>query len=236
MKLFKLGAFALVSALSFGASADPLTVGNGSDFNANGGLGLFTDTPGSSATFTNAVIYSLEGASGAAFAGEYLTNFPGMASFASYCLGIDVNLQNPNDYMALPTTTLEGVARLFAVAGFNGQGWANDGVSAVQTAALQVAIWEAVEDGIGAAANLGSGDLAFSFIDGNVKAQAESYLSAAASNSLVYNPSVLQFISSATSPEGVSQPLVTTVPEPSTYALMAACLGIVGLVARRKSA
>ena len=126
------------------------------------------------------------------------------------------------------------MAKLFAVAGFSGTKWATDGVSAVQTTALQVAIWEVANDTL-ALSNLNSGHLAFFQINSNVKAQANAYLTAAKNLAPgSYTPYVREFISTA-APGERSQSLVTTVPEPSTYALMAACLGVVAFVSRRKS-
>jgi hypothetical protein len=240
MKFVKFGAAALIVALSAPAFADTLTVGNGPNATTNpsGGNPLFTDTPAAGAGFTPFVGYHLTVGtttvtSGAA-AGEFLTSYPGLGSFASYCLDINTDLHAPSAY-ATTILALDDVAKLFKAAGFNGQSWATDGVSGTQTAALQVAIWEVMADGL-SGSNLGDGSLSFFQINAGVKSQANTYLAAAKNVTAgSYTPYVREFLSTV-SGEKHSQPLVTTVPEPSTYALMAACLGVVGLVSRRKSA
>lgn len=167
----------------------------------------------------------------AVWAGEVQTATVGGSSFAAYCYDLTKELSLPGAY-EMSTIQLDSIARLFAVAGFSGDNWATDGVSGLQTAALQVAIWESKYDGL-SSANLDSGNLSFQLISSSVKTQALSYLSAAAGLAAgTYNTEVHYF---APSEGTVNQALVTTVPEPSTYALMAACLGVMGLVARRKS-
>lgn len=239
MKFVKFGAAALAVALSASAYADTLTVGTGSTLpNVAGGSSVFTDTPAAGAGFSPYVGYHLTvGAStitSASAAGEFLTSYPGLGSFASYCLDINTDLHAPSAYKTT-IQALDDVAKLFTVAGFDGQNWQTDGVSGAQTSALQVAIWEVMADGL-STANLGSGSLSFFQINSGVKAQANAYLTAAKGLTAgSYTPYVREFLSTVAG-EKHSQPLVTTVPEPSTYALMAACLGVVGLVSRRKSA
>lgn len=173
------------------------------------------------------------------YAGEVQTATVGGSSFAAYCYDLTKELSLPGAY-EMSTTQLDSVARLFAVAGFSGDNWAADGVNGLQTAALQVALWESKYDGLVNATPAAdgstvfdSGNLTFQAMSSSVKTQALSYLSAAAGLATgSYYSNVRYFTPS----EGtVNQALVTTVPEPSTYALMAACLGVVGLVARRKS-
>jgi PEP-CTERM motif len=67
----------------------------------------------------------------------------------------------------------------------------------------------------------------------DVVSQAAVYLNAAAALSVgSYVPTVS--ILTPTFETGDKQRLVTSVPEPSTYALLAACLGVVGFATRRK--
>lgn len=197
----------------------------------------FTDTPYlASGGYSPWAKYSLVQGSttktGTAFAGEFDTSIVGGAqSFATYCFDIATALVSPGAYQ-MNDIQLDSVGRLFSVAGFDGSNWATDGVAAKQTAALQVAIWEIAHDSL-ATANLSSGNLTFTALGLDVRNQANLYLSQAAA--LVagsYSADVRFFLPSEGS---TNQALVTTVPEPSTYALMAACLGVVGLVARRKS-
>jgi PEP-CTERM motif len=178
------------------------------------------------------VSYNLNGKRGGDLAIEFDTTVPSIGSFASYCLDLSAVLNTPGMYN-YSTQQVDSVARLFTVAGFNGNDWANDGVTGTESSALQVAIWEVMHDSL-ATANLDTGNLFFTSINSTVKSQAIDFLSAAAAlNPGQYSADVRVF----TPVDGfASQPLVTTVPEPSTYAMLAACLGIVGLVARRKSA
>lgn len=167
-----------------------------------------------------------------ALAVEFDTKTNNAGSFASYCADLSKDLVSPGSF-TFSDEARDSIARLFAVAGFNGNNWQNDGVSKFQTSALQVAIWEAVHDGLGVDADLRSGNLLFTDINAGVEAQANLYLSAA-STVTSYSPIVRYF--SPTSENALAQPLVTTIPEPSTYAMLAACLGVIGLVVRRKSA
>ena len=197
----------------------------------------FTDTPVmASGNYSPWAEYSLvQGANtitGVAFAGEFDTSIAGGAqSFASYCFDIATGLVSPGAY-TMNDTQIDSVGRLFSVAGFDGGKWATDGVSAEQTSALQVAIWEIAHDSL-ATANLSAGNLTFTSLGLDVLNQANLYLSQAAALTAGSYSAEVRFFSPS---EGsTNQALVTTVPEPSTYALMAACLGIVGFVARRKS-
>lgn len=101
--------------------------------------------------------------------------------------------------------------------------------------AFQIAVWEITYDGNGAlntaAGNftLGSGG------DATAKATANTWLSTLASQSTgAWNFTVLDSISVTGGP-GVTQDLLVAipVPEPSTYALLLAGLGLIGFAARR---
>ena len=180
------------------------------------------------------VEFTLNGIAGGDLAIELDASVASIGSFAAYCTDLSKALVTPGKY-TFSDTQVDSIGRLFAVAGFNGNDWAHDGVSGFQTSALQVAIWEVSHDSL-ATANLDSGNLVFTAINSNVKSQAQAYLTAAAALSAgQYSPDVRAF-TSVGGIEGLSQPLVTAVPEPSTYAMIAACLGAVGLVSRRKSA
>lgn len=155
------------------------------------------------------------------------------SSFAAYCLDPFTPLNLPGVYN-YSDTTLDSVARLFAVTGFNGLNYATDAVvTNTQQAALQLAIWEASKDGL-SGFDLDSGLFSLTAVPSATKALANQYLTQAAGlASGSYYSQVRVFTSAET--RG-NQPLVTTVPEPSTYAMLAACLGVIGLVMRRKSA
>jgi len=209
------------------ASAAPVTL---SDYEFSPGESVVKLTLTETDPITN-VVKIIAGGPGAPaeYAGELQTGIVGGASFAAYCYDLTAELKLPNSYTP-SSIELDNVARLFAVSGFSGDTWNVDGVSGGQTA-LQIAIWESKYDGLNSA-NLDSGNLSFQMISSSVKAQAISYLTAAAGLAAGSYVSEVRYFAPA---EGAAnQALVTTVPEPSTYALMAACLGVVGLVSRRK--
>ena len=225
-----IAASALVVATA--ASANPVTV----TVDLNPISDAYTDTPlVSSGSKDNLVKFTLKtgpytSISDSTYAGEFDATVSGGTSFAAYCYDLTKELKGSGSFN-LTIEQLDNVARLFAVAGFDGQDWADDGVTGFQTAALQVAIWESKYDGLSLSDySLTKGNLKFSDIGSSVSAQAITYLKAAKNLSVgSYNPNV--FLYTPTTP---NQALVTSVPEPSTYALMAACLGVVGFVARRK--
>ena len=197
----------------------------------------FTDTPTASSDGSFSLAGYKYGQWTDVAAGEFDASITGGPSFAAYCYDIKVGLDNNGLYNmsyasgSVPGSDYDAVARLFAAAGFNGSKWANDQVTGVESTALQLAIWETKYDSL-ANFNLGSGNLKFSGFSQQIRDTATSFATQAkALTAGSYNANVLLF---SPAPADSSQALVTTVPEPSTYALMAACLGVVGFVARRK--
>lgn len=168
-----------------------------------------------------------------AMSGEIDVTTSAGKSFAAFCIDIPRDLgQAPSTY-TITQETRENIGKLFSVAGFNGATYTTDGVTtAAQASGLQLAIWEAVYEG-GLTGALSTGTFKAFGYDASSVAAASSFLSAAAALTTGYSPYV-QVLYSTNDP--TRQTLVTSVPEPSTYALMAACLGVVGLVARRKQA
>jgi len=158
------------------------------------------------------------------------------SSFAAYCLNPIIDLNLPGSYF-INDVALDSVARLFKVSGFDGNKYTTDGVVGnTAQAALQLAIWEVALDPLSNTKpvyDLDSGVFTLTLAAPSTKSAAQALLVAAqglAAGS--YYPEVRTLISK----EGNSQPMVTTVPEPSTYALIAACMGVIGMVSRRKSA
>lgn len=224
-KLFKT---AVISAIAAAAPA-AFAVSGSTTLTFDAAPGYYTSTP----SMTENKV-KIAGMSYSATADELGLAGPGVGnSFAAYCLDWTVPLNLPGAYN-FADTTLDSVARLFAVTGFNGQKWATDGVvTNTQQAALQLAIWEVSKDSL-SSFNLDSGVFSLTTVASSTKALANQYLTqAAALTTGSYYSQVRVFYSSEATK---SQPLVTTVPEPSTYAMLAACLGVIGLVMRRKSA
>lgn len=213
-----------------------LTIGAQAGFAASGSTTLSLTDPAapytSSAATPNRVF--INGSDKPAIADELrlsATNIPGLTgSFAAYCMDFGVNLHLPGAY-TFTDTALDSVARLFAVTGFNGYKYATDGVvTNTQQAALQIAIWEVTKDSL-SGFDLDSGGFSVTTASAATKTLAAQYLNQALTLKSGYSQ-VRAFYSAEVAG---NQPLVTTVPEPSTYAMLAACLGVIGLVMRRKS-
>lgn len=222
-KFYKAALAAVVAAAAPAAfAADPVTV----KFDAQPGYYTSQYVP----SINNVRI---AGMNWSATADELGLAVAGMSqSFAAYCLDWRIDLNLPGKY-SYSDVALDSVARLFAVTGFDGFHYTTDAVSTnLQQAALQLAIWEVSGDSL-ANYNLDAGTFALTSAPAATKALANQYLAAAqALKAGVYYPKVRVF----STPEKNNQPLVTTVPEPSTYAMLAACLGVIGLVMRRKTA
>lgn len=237
---------AAIALASVAASAEITTLSK--DTKAGGGSNTDYTLPknaavqGFRAVVNGTLSFTLE-------AGEIGVATPNDSSFAAYCLNPTIGLNLPGQYNITDTASRDAVARLFTVAGFNGQNYATDSVdTVVEQVALQFAIWEVTLDSLAGSSFAGgnfsfdqsvtridaSGNVLTAFGNADALTLANTYLTAAKA----LQPG--QYYSKVTTlipVEGYnSQPLVTTVPEPSTYALMAACLGIVGFVARRKTA
>jgi len=163
-------------------------------------------------------------------------------TFAAYCIDAGTLLASPPGNYAETVMTgqvYDAISRLFTVAGFEGDGFKFDDVNTkVKASALQLAIWETYYEGgdlsLSAANAFTTGNMTATFFN-SAKSQAQTYLTAAGLLTPgEYTPAALVF--SALPNASRSQLLVTSIPEPSTYALMAACLGVMGLVSRRKQA
>jgi len=186
--------------------------------------------------------YSFSGLSGFNISGTVVTETVSageigitsdIGSFLTYCIDITHALDVSKAYFLDQTYTNDLIARLFNVSGFEGAGVG----SASDKAALQLAIWEAVYDP--APGSLTTGNFIVAGTDAATNAaviQASVFLAAADAlpvNS--YRTELWAFVSPGVGNDA-SQDLVTTVPEPGTYALMLAGLAGIGFVARRRSA
>ena len=166
--------------------------------------------------------------SGTANAGGFLTKLNDGPSFVSYCIDLYQNISIPatyTDYTLANPFTFKNPNGQNAIGRFLAENHATN--SSVLSAAFQVAIWELMYETDRGAYSLTSGTASFSSTNAAVLTTAQGWidvLDAASTPFSVYQSPTHQDI------------LVTPVPEPETYALMAAGLGALGWVARRRKA
>jgi hypothetical protein len=162
-------------------------------------------------------------------AGGFNTLFGG-SSFTSYCVDLYQEISLPSTYSDYSdvsthvfhnTNAATDIGRLFTAFG---SGLA----TSVDQAGFQIALWEISYESTGAAYDVYAGDVTFLNSSGAALSRASYFLSNLAARSNV-NVWVLE--------SGTHQDMVhvTPVPEPSTYALMLAGLGVVGVVSRRRT-
>ena len=114
--------------------------------------------------------------------------------------------------------------------------YATSHTNGVNAAAFQIAVWEITYDGNGTL-NLGANTFTLgSGGNATAKATAATWLSTLASQSVgAWNFTVLDS-QSVTGGQSATQDLLVAVPEPETYALLLAGLGLLGFVARHRKA
>lgn len=160
----------------------------------------------------------------------HMTGDAGYGDFYAFCVDLAQYLSNPTEYtedpMLFTGTTLTNIKKLFhsALGGF-GLGDVID--TSVESAGLQVALWEVVYDSAGMF-DLDAG--AFSISGNNaVEAQAQTYLDGiAGADDDAYNPT---FLYSATKQDIVT---VSPVPLPAAGLLLFGALGGLGAIGRRR--
>jgi hypothetical protein len=160
-------------------------------------------------------------------------------SFQSWCVDIFHSFSFP----ALGTAVSNGASVVFGAAKaadlgrlFTNFHSAIDSTASTGTnqAAFQLAIWEIVNETAGSY-SLGSGDFRATGTGASVAASWLNQLNTNASLSSAFNVDIWSMLqgASGTGPQDVA--VFTPIPEPQTYAMLLAGLGLMGFVARRRS-
>lgn len=148
-------------------------------------------------------------------------------SFATYCVELTQTASTSSYQYNLTNFTpsvAAGLSHLYQVAG--------SPTNKPDSAAFQAAVWEIVYETSGSY-GLGSGQGVFqgSFSSASINTQAAAWLTAV--NGLSAQPA--QYIAQQYVNDGHQDYLVISVPEPESYALLLAGLGLIGTIARRRS-
>ena len=215
---------ALASTLVFGIQAHAATLSFGGF--ANGAESVNVDLTAPNVALSESVA-----------AGGFSTSLNGGTSFTTYCIDLYEGIAFGPTYSDY--SVVDGASHAFANANANadiGKLYAENNLvdSSKAQAAFQIAIWEITYETSGTY-DLGSGSAKFtggSADSSGALALASTWLGALATTQ---NGSY-----TVTTFESIGRPghqdQVFAIPEPSTYALMAAGLMCVGFVARRRSA
>ena len=191
----------------------------------------------SSYVFPSALSFSVTGRSGSVGAGGFNASFdenfasaPAPTSFVAYCVDLAQSFSFDNAFTVTTTSpsVLFGGDRASALDRLYTQRFTSVS-NRVESAAFQLAIWEILQEAPATSYNLSSGS--FAATSGNTEAivMATSWLNTLSTGaSGGYSLTVL---ASATHQD---QLMATPVPEPETYMMLLAGLGLMGFVARRR--
>lgn len=187
-----------------------------------------------------ATVSVIEGGGSGGFKTNDLTTSPGRtSSFQSWCVDIfhsfsfaisTVDVLN-SAASVFGTTKANDLGRLYTVAGSAVSG---PGTSAAYSSAFQLAVWEIVNEAAGSFYNLGSGAFKAS---GTGDSIAQGWLNTLNTTSTASAYSVNIWSVTGQGPSGLGAQDVAVfapIPEPETYLMMMAGLGLMGFVARRR--
>ena len=190
--------------------------------------------------YHNGANTSLSGAGGAGGFKTYdLTKDPQkLNAFESWCVDIFHDFYFP----ASGSDTLKTAATVFGLAKANDLGRlatnhfasvASMTSTALNAAAFQLAIWEIVNEGAGNSYNLSSGNFK---VTGTGASLAQTWLNelnaGPSASAYAVNIWTVQQGAAGWGPQDVA--VFTSVPEPGTFGMLLASIGIIGLIRRRK--
>lgn len=153
-------------------------------------------------------------------------------NFFAFCIEPMVAFSgSSNHYTASSFTASDSVKRLFE-GHYTSVLSSNLNNPAPKAKAFQLALWELNNDN----GSLLSGNLRFNSLSNAVVADANTMLATALGNGVIHN--IYQYTSLNSSGAGINSQrmltVATPVPEPETYAMMGAGLGLLAFVARRR--
>jgi hypothetical protein len=187
-----------------------------------------------------ATVSVIEGGGSGGFKTNDLTTSPaGGNSFQAWCVDIFHSFSFPistvdvlkSAVSIFGTTKANDLGRLYTIAGSS---VSSTGTSAANSSAFQLAVWEIVNETAGSFYNLGSG--AFK-VSGTGDSIAQGWLNTlnTTSTASAYSVNIWSVTGQGASGMGAQDVAVfAPIPEPETYVMLMAGLGLMGFVARRR--
>jgi len=178
--------------------------------------------------------------------------YPAGTSFMAWCLNAFTPLLNTTDYTLqsgasfysgasayIATDLMRLASYVFdnTTTAFSNAGFAGGASSTVQSSAFQLAAWEIINDSGGTGTyNITSGDFNVSSGDAGTLALSNNWLSVVNSGSYAISQDLGVWVQDCASGNCTQDLGVFTsmIPEPETYAMLLAGLGLMGFVARRR--
>jgi len=178
--------------------------------------------------------------------------YPAGTSFMAWCLDAFTPLLNTTDYtlqsggsfysgasayIATDLTRLASYVFDNTTPAFSNAGFAGGANATIQSSAFQLAVWEIVNDSGGTGSyNITSGDFNVSSGDAGTLALSNNWLSVVNSGSYAISQDLGVWVQNCSGGNCTQDLGVFTsmIPEPETYAMLLAGLGLMGFVARRR--
>jgi hypothetical protein len=152
-----------------------------------------------------------------------------LGSFATYCVELNEHVRASMPWVTYTLTAFtpnvaSSLAHLYQVAG-GSPGTKND------SSAFQAAVWEITHETISGPYSLNDGSFKGSFQTGSITTQANTWLTAVNNFSGPDLFKAQKYVSAGYQ----DQLVITAVPEPESYAMLLAGLGLMGTIARRRN-